>query len=233
VPEGQVLGSIYIRRHLLEVIQELRFYYRETVERKSGGAGLKSGARGWVPSASTMWFSSLLRGFEDSLRLGGIQPCSLSSFRWCCCLNVAFGLWQHQTTSLLRRNCLRGGPASNHLEVTEETHYLASPSCSAWCEPIADERENLGRNLEEIEYRVKDATDLKAQFNRNTGWILGAAVAGGFLLSLAVGRSSKSRTIGQSGVTERSVTIPSVSTGFVSTHLNRVSETIDDIFAGS
>ena len=45
---------------------------------------------------------------------------------------------------------------------------------------IDKERENLGRNLDEIEYRFKDATDLKAHFDRNTVWILGAAIAGGF-----------------------------------------------------
>ena len=43
---------------------------------------------------------------------------------------------------------------------------------------IDTEREQLGRNLDEIEYRVKRATDLKGHFDKNTGWILGAAVAG-------------------------------------------------------
>ena len=57
---------------------------------------------------------------------------------------------------------------------------------------IENERESLSHDLDEIEYRFKDATDLKAHFDRNTGWILGAAVAGGFLLSLALGRSSRS-----------------------------------------
>ena len=43
---------------------------------------------------------------------------------------------------------------------------------------IENERESLSHNLDEIEYRFKDATDLKAHFERNTGLILGAAVAG-------------------------------------------------------
>ena len=57
---------------------------------------------------------------------------------------------------------------------------------------IDREREQLGRNLDEIEYRVKKATDFKTHFDNHTGWILGAAVAGGFLLSLAVRASSPS-----------------------------------------
>lgn len=66
--------------------------------------------------------------------------------------------------------------------MVEETHKIK--------QHIADERENLGRNLDEIEYRLKDATDLKAHFDRNTGFILAAAVAGGFLLSLALRKST-------------------------------------------
>jgi hypothetical protein len=57
---------------------------------------------------------------------------------------------------------------------------------------IDTEREQLGRNLDEIEHRVKSAADLKAHFDKNTGWILGAAVAAGFLLSFAFGKSSTS-----------------------------------------
>ena len=49
---------------------------------------------------------------------------------------------------------------------------------------IAEEREKLGRTFDEIEKRIQDATDLKAHFDRNIGWVLGAAAAGGFLLSL-------------------------------------------------
>lgn len=97
---------------------------------------------------------------------------------------------------------------------------------------IADERDNLGRNFDEIEYRFKDATDLKANFDRHTGWILGAAVAGGVLLSLACNRSDSkySRTNWQSK--ERNTAIPTQSLRAISLHLNRVSETVDDILAG-
>jgi hypothetical protein len=98
---------------------------------------------------------------------------------------------------------------------------------------IDKEPENLGRNLGEIEYRFEDATDLKAHFDRNTGLLLGAAIAGGFLLSLALGRSSRSAsTEWQSDAQERATRIPAGSTHLVSKHLNSVSETLDDIAAG-
>lgn len=82
---------------------------------------------------------------------------------------------------------------------------------------IDTEREELGRNLDEIEYRVKGATDFKAHFNRNTGLILGAAVAGGFLLSLAFRKSSSTAAQPTHRVTK---------------HFHRLSETLDNIFDG-
>ena len=98
---------------------------------------------------------------------------------------------------------------------------------------IADERESLSHNLDEIEYRFKDATDLKAHFERNTVWILGAAVAGGFLLSLALGGSSKSGGRNkQFAAKDADATMPTRSKRFVSSHLNRMSETFDDVVAG-
>jgi len=98
---------------------------------------------------------------------------------------------------------------------------------------IDDEREDLGRKFQEIEYRLKDATDLKAHFDRNTGWILGAAAAGGFILGLAFNNSSQPAAARNwESESEREVTIPSRAQHSVATHLNRVSETVDDIFAG-
>jgi hypothetical protein len=100
---------------------------------------------------------------------------------------------------------------------------------------IADERENLGRNLDEIEYRLKDATNLKGHFDRNIGLILGAAVAGGFLLSLALGKSAPAA--GDSNWKTHSGEGPTTNAGtrrshFASTHLNQVSETVDNIVGG-
>jgi len=110
--------------------------------------------------------------------------------------------------------------------VAEETYKIK--------QHIDREREQLGRNLDEIEYRVKKATDFKTHFDNHTAWVLGAAVAGGFLLSLAVRASSpspntagrKSESWGSStddrNRTERSIPLP----------LQRISGTLDNIFEG-
>jgi ElaB/YqjD/DUF883 family membrane-anchored ribosome-binding protein len=98
---------------------------------------------------------------------------------------------------------------------------------------IDSEREQLGRNLDEIEDRVRTATDLRAQFNKNTGWILGAAVAGGFLLSLTLGKSSNAVNGGNvSDYGDVSGGSQAQPAHRISPHLQRVSETVDDILAG-
>ena len=96
---------------------------------------------------------------------------------------------------------------------------------------IDNEREELGRNLNEIEDRVKKATDLKAHFDRNTGWILGGAVAGGFLLSRLFHKSSASGGTPrwETNATERNT--PTANPRSPS-HLSRLSETLDSIFEG-
>ena len=100
---------------------------------------------------------------------------------------------------------------------------------------IDAEREELGRNLDEIEYRVKSATDLKAHFNKNTGLILGAAAAGGFLLSLAF-RNLRLRIADKAGnrlgrgSSARIRLAPPAHRG--SKHLHRFTETLDNIFDG-
>ncbi|HYR84017.1 MAG TPA: hypothetical protein VE422_08070 [Terriglobia bacterium] len=95
---------------------------------------------------------------------------------------------------------------------------------------IDTERAQLGGNLNELEDRVRKATDLKAHFNNNTGLILGAAVAGGFLLSLAFRKSAapgstsnrETEPMGRSAQPRRSIPAP----------LQRVSQTLDSIFEG-
>ncbi len=51
---------------------------------------------------------------------------------------------------------------------------------------IENERRRLGQNIDEIEDRIKGATDLKGYFNRNTGIFLGSAVAAGVIVSVAL-----------------------------------------------
>ena len=96
---------------------------------------------------------------------------------------------------------------------------------------IDDERQQLARNLDEIEYRVKKATDFKTHFDRNTGLFLGAAVAGGFLLSRAFRRppSSRAGSRWEPSPTElnSNMAIPRSPR-----HLSRVAETVDNIFEG-
>jgi len=100
---------------------------------------------------------------------------------------------------------------------------------------IDSEREELGKKFDEIEYRVKSATNLKAQFNKNTGLILGAAVAGGFLLSLAFRRSANSDSSSSGELPSRkefNANTPSQSERRVSKHLHHFSETLDNILDG-
>jgi hypothetical protein len=59
-------------------------------------------------------------------------------------------------------------------------------------EHIESEREQLGENLDEIESRIKDATDPRAWFNKNPAIILGAAAAGGLVLGLLITNSRSS-----------------------------------------
>jgi hypothetical protein len=53
-------------------------------------------------------------------------------------------------------------------------------------------RGQLGENLAELERKVKNATDWRMHFQRNPFPMMGAAFAGGLLLSMVVGRRSGS-----------------------------------------
>ena len=57
-------------------------------------------------------------------------------------------------------------------------------------EHIDAERARLGDDLDEIGNRMKDAVDWRTWYRNHTVAMLGAAVAGGFFLSMAVGRRS-------------------------------------------
>jgi len=93
---------------------------------------------------------------------------------------------------------------------------------------IDNEREQLGRNLDEIEYRVRKATDLKTHFDRNTAWILGGAVVGGFMLSRVFRKSDGSGNGVESEPDAPERNAPAASPS----HLSRLSETFDDILQG-
>ena len=55
---------------------------------------------------------------------------------------------------------------------------------------IAQRRDELKSNLEELETRVRDAADWRSQFRRHPGVMIAAAMAGGMLLSSLLGNGS-------------------------------------------
>ena len=57
---------------------------------------------------------------------------------------------------------------------------------------IESQRDQLGRNLNELENRVKGATDWRVQFDKNPMLMMGVAVGGGLLLGSIVGGGKKS-----------------------------------------
>jgi hypothetical protein len=96
---------------------------------------------------------------------------------------------------------------------------------------IDAEREQLGRNLDEIEDRVKKATDVKHQFDRHTAWILGGAVAGGFLLSRAL-RKPPIFDVKQGSDADSAERFNPKNNQPRSWHVERVYETLDNILEG-
>lgn len=58
---------------------------------------------------------------------------------------------------------------------------------------IESQRDQLGQNLNELESRVKGATDWRVQFDKNPMLMMGVALGGGLLLGSMVGGGKKSR----------------------------------------
>ena len=58
---------------------------------------------------------------------------------------------------------------------------------------IVADRGQLGRNLNELESRVQDMTDWRAQFQKRPMLMIGVAASGGLLLASVTGRRSRSR----------------------------------------
>ena len=55
---------------------------------------------------------------------------------------------------------------------------------------IENKREDLAKNLRELEYKVKSATDWRHQFENRPALFLGVAFGGGALLASIIGRPS-------------------------------------------
>lgn len=58
---------------------------------------------------------------------------------------------------------------------------------------IAQERDNLGRNLNELERRVKSVADWRAQFDRHPMAMIGLAFGGGLILSAMLGENGETQ----------------------------------------
>ena len=70
---------------------------------------------------------------------------------------------------------------------------------------IEDRREDLKANLQELETRVKSATDWRHQFQEHPGAMIAAAVGGGMLLSMMFG---KRRSVAAAAVAPSRVSRP-------------------------
>jgi hypothetical protein len=103
------------------------------------------------------------------------------------------------------------------------------------------EREQLGRDFDEIEGRVKQATDIRGCFNRNKGIVLGSAVAGGILLTLALRKRRTSPIVEDADNIAEAAAMEgngqlysrqskaSPAPRMVSKHMGRVTDTVDAI----
>jgi hypothetical protein len=64
---------------------------------------------------------------------------------------------------------------------------------------IENKREDLKSNLEELQTRVKTATDWRHYFAEHTGTMIAAAFGGGVLLATMLGGRSKRTSVSQAG----------------------------------
>ena len=85
---------------------------------------------------------------------------------------------------------------------------------------IDQERERLGSNVREIESRVRRTTDWRAAFEKSPWMLMGAAVAGGLILSGLVGGQPR-ESEPKASLSERRLSS--------SPHLQKVSNTLDNI----
>jgi len=78
---------------------------------------------------------------------------------------------------------------------------------------IESQRDQLGRNLNELETRVKGATDWRVQFDKNPMLMMGVALGGGLLLGSIVGGARKGRSSRSSWSSSTSRNYSSAGTG--------------------
>ena len=100
---------------------------------------------------------------------------------------------------------------------------------------IDTQRGRLEQDLHEIERRVTKAVDWREQFDRNPLVMIGAAAAGGFVLSMLIGRSSQASRSNRYGEVD---SVPSVSaprqlrsSSKTSSQMGRMADTLDNTVA--
>jgi len=75
---------------------------------------------------------------------------------------------------------------------------------------IEAKRDELGRNLSELESRVRETTDWRTHYERNPMLVLGAALGGGILLGTIVGGGSRSSSRRTSKTSNRKTSSPAM-----------------------
>jgi hypothetical protein len=100
---------------------------------------------------------------------------------------------------------------------------------------IDTQRGRLERDLNEIEHRVKRAVDWREWFERNPAAMLGAAAAGGFVLSLLLQRSSHASHDDEYVESDRRTSMAesreSKSASKTSSQMGRMADTLDNTVA--
>ena len=103
---------------------------------------------------------------------------------------------------------------------------------------IREQRNELGQNIGELQQKVKDTVDWRAQFEQRPMTMIGLAVGGGFLLSALVGSRSRHRNYnrasdGQKWAAEDRTTVKpynsAVSNGQAKGSPGKASESLRDI----
>src|SRR5687767_5801212 len=96
-------------------------------------------------------------------------------------------------------------------------------------EHIDAERERLGQDIEEIEHRMKDAFDWRSWYESNTAVMLGAAAAGGFLVSVLLDRGSNGATSPDYNATTG--TMQTFTSRTQNSQLSRIGDLLENTFA--
>jgi gas vesicle protein len=97
---------------------------------------------------------------------------------------------------------------------------------------IDTQRGKLEQDLHEIERRVTKAVDWREWFDRNPLGMMGAAVAGGFVLSLLIRPSSEASNSNRRGEVDSGPSLTGLrQSSKTSSQMNRMADTLDNTVA--